>query len=687
MGKILVIAEKPAAGATMAKVLNSSQRKDGYIEGDRYVVTWAVGHLIGLKYPEEHEKKFKEWKLEDLPFSFSIKDSLKILPATAKQFKVIKNLINRNDIDMLINAGDAGREGYLIQSWIYRLAGNRKPIKVLWASSLTDEALRKAFTDLKEDKEFGTLLMEAEARAEGDQKLGINYSRALTLLKAGERTSLSYGRCQTPLLNLIVIRDHEIAKFKPMPFFNLETTYSKGFKGILVNDNKERTNFISRQEAEQIMDTCRGKQGKVESYVSEDKSQKAPLLFDLATLQKKMGAAYGFTMDYTLELAQSLYEKHKILSYPRTDSRYLSTDLYGEIKEHIKCCQIAPFTEIIKKIDYESIEVDKQYFNDKKVTDHHALIPTINQDMEVIYAGLTRDERNVFNAIVLSLIAIFYPDYRYSSTEIIIGMDEYKFLSSGKTIRKLGYKEIYKKDDKADEDSKEEKQILPEFKEGDSVKADSQTILEGVTKPPKRYTVSTIVGLMEKYNIGTSATRAEIAKKLQNPKREFIKLDQGKYYSTELGKQYIEILPDKLKAPELTKQFEEQLQKINLGELTKDSFLSALDAEIRATIEELKESSNERLNAPERAKKVCPICEKGNVIVTQKVCFCSERNNGCQLAIFKMIAGKKLTDNQIMQLLTKGRTGKIKGFEGKKGFFDAFLVLDQDGKVKFEFKN
>lgn len=687
MGKILVIAEKPAAGSTMAKLLGCIQKKDGYIEGNEYIVTWAIGHLIGLKYPEEHQEKYKVWKLEDLPFSFDIKDSLKILPGTSNQFGIIKNLINRNDIDMLINAGDAGREGYLIQSWIYRLAGNRKPIKVLWASSLTDEALRKAFTNLKDNKEFQGLLMEAEARAEGDHKLGINYSRALTLLKAGERTSLSYGRCQTPLLNLIVLRDCEIANFKPKEYYNVENTYIKGFKGILINEEKKKANLVDQQAAKEILIKCQGASGTVVTYEREDKENKAPLLLDLATLQKKMGASYGFTMDYTLELAQQLYEKRKILSYPRTDSRFLSTDLRHEIKDHLNCCSFGIFKEMIEQISETEIASDgiSQYFNDKKVTDHHALIPTIHNNTASVYTKLSVDEKKVFDAIVLSFIAIFYPAYQYSSTEIIVEVNGNKFMSIGKTIRKLGYKSIYNGEENADEGaSDKDKQVLPELEIGTSIKIDAQSILKGVTKPPNRYTVSTIVSLMEKYTIGTSATRAEIAKKLQNPKREFIKLEKGKYYATDLGKQYIEVLPEKLKAPLLTMQFEEKLHLINQGVLTKDAFLTSLDAEIRATIGELQQCSGERLNAPERANTSCPVCGKGNVVITSKVCFCSEQKNGCTLAVFRTIAGKKLTDSQIKQLLTNGKTGKIKGFTGKKGEFEASLILE-NGTVKFYF--
>lgn len=254
MGKTLVIAEKPSVGRDIAKALGVTENRNGYIESDQYIVTWAVGHLIGLKYPEEHNQQYKSWKLEDLPLVFPITESLKVLPDTADQFKVVKQLINRQDVDMLVNAGDAGREGLLIQEWIYRMAGNRKPIKMLWISSFTEAAVRDAFNGhLKNRADFMGLLEEAEARAEGDQILGINYSRLLTLTKAAPGTSLAYGRCQTPLLNIIVNREMEIAVFKPEPYYNIEITYAKGFKGILVDQDKKKIDIKSKDEAQQIL--------------------------------------------------------------------------------------------------------------------------------------------------------------------------------------------------------------------------------------------------------------------------------------------------------------------------------------------------------------------------------------------------------------------------------------------------
>lgn len=687
MGKILVIAEKPSVGNDIARVLGCTEKKDGYIEGNEYIVTWAVGHLIGLKYPEEHEERFKTWKLEDLPFHFPVSESLKVLPDTSKQFNVIKKLIHRNDVDSLINAGDAGREGYLIQEWIYRMAGNNKPVKVLWTSSVTDEALKKAFANLKENREFSSLLDEAEARAEGDQLLGINYSRVLTLTKASG-TVLSYGRCQTPLLNLVIQRDLEIENFKPVPYYQLEISYRKGFKGILISEDGKKLDFKERTEAVNVLAECAGNEAEVVEYTTEDKSKKPPLLYDLATLQKAMGAAYGFTPDYTLSIAQSLYEKHKILSYPRTDSQYLSNDLYHEIKGHVLSCNFGIFRQFIDSIDLDSLKAEKRYINDLKVTDHHALIPTINPETVNIYSSLTPDEKKVFDAVIISLLAIFYPDYEYSITTIVTKIGNHFFLSKGNTIKKLGFKEIFKLDQEEKEE-KEDKQLLPVLQVKERIVVDDLKIMDKKTTAPSRYTVSSLISLMEKYKIGTAATRAEIIKKLMNPKRAYLKLEKGKYLSTPLGRAYIKVIPDKLKAPDLTMDFEEKLAMINSGQLEKEAFLEEIVAELKENIAIFSQeaSSGEKISVGAGNEEIgnCPVCHKP-MREGQKNFYCSGYKEGCQFVIWKTISGKILTTAQIKQLLNKGKTGKIKGFKSKKGnSFEAALYIKEDKSIGFQF--
>ena len=508
MGKTLIVAEKPSAGEAIAKTVGATEEHTGYLEGDKYVVTWAFGHLIELKKPQEHDEKYQKWSLENLPISFDISESLKVIPGSSKQFSIIKKLIHRPDIEMLINAGDAGREGYLIQEWIYRMAGCKLPKKVLWASSLTAAGIRTAMDSLKDNglPEFQGILREAEARAEGDFILGYNYSPLLTLTRAYGGQTLSYGRCQTPLLNLVAIQDERIKDFKPVPYWTIEATYSKGFKGTLIDGEGKGKMFMDKEEASKALEKCNGP-GTVILYENQEKHIKAPPLYNLAKLQQDMGKRYSFPPDRTLEIAQALYEKHKILSYPRTDSQCLSMDVYDEIEAHLQCCSFGRFKEMIGKIDFSCTKADKSYFNDLKVTDHHALIPTINSGMESIYAALDNDEKKVFDAIALSLIAIFYPEYHYDATKIIIEREGNRFKSTGTVIRQLGFKAILKG---KEQDAENELQILPELHEGDTVAIDSLKMYEKKTRPPEKFNDASIVKIMEHYNIGTSARKPSL---------------------------------------------------------------------------------------------------------------------------------------------------------------------------------
>ncbi len=670
MGKILIVAEKPAAGQDIAKVVGADEKHNGYMEGGKYVVTWAVGHLIGLKKPPEHNEKYRRWSLDNLPLHFALEESLKVLPETSHQFRVIKELIHREDIDMLINAGDAGREGYLIQEWIYRMAGCRLPKKVLWASSLTTAGIQNAMNNLKENNlpEFQGILREAEARAEGDYILGFNYSPLLTITRAYKQT-LSYGRCQTPLLQLVYCRDKAIREFKSEPYWTVEITYNKGFKGILIGEDDKALKFFQKEEAEAVSGSIKDS-GIVMKYEVQKKKEKAPLLYNLAKLQQDMGRRYRFSPDRTLEIAQILYEKHKIISYPRTDSQYLSTDVYDEITEHIKSCRFGKFATLIDAVDLASVQKDKSYFNDLKVTDHHALIPTINDEIEAAYNSLSEDEKHVFDAIVLSLIAIFYPPYEYDATNIIVhaGEESLPFKSAGTTIRNLGYKQLFKN---MEEKRNDDLQILPVLAEGENLMIDSVTLSDKKTQPPKKFNDETIVQVMEKYNIGTSATRADIIQKLQNPKRQFIVRENGKYSVTELGEEYIRIVPPELKTPELTKQFEENLAKVNEGSLTKEAFLEGLLHDIQDNISKFTKDPipAEKKIGYEQAKHreetahlgECPKCG-AEVKAGLYGPYCTGK---CGMTMGQ-IRGKKLTNEQVAALL-KGQRIYMTGLKKKTG--------------------
>ncbi len=685
MSKILIVAEKPAAGKDIARILGVTGVNNGYMENDKYIVTWAVGHLIGLKDPDENNPKYQTWNVEDLPLPYD--NGLKVLPDARAQYKVVKNLIQRDDISYLINAGDAGREGLLIQSWIYRMCGNKHPVKILWASSLTDEAILSAMNNLHDENEdeFVNLLREAETRAVADQIYGYNYTRALTCLYSSPGTVLSYGRCQTPLLNLIYERDLQIENFKSVPYWTLNAEFDGSFTASEIDDNGKSRQYLTKDAADKAYKSC-GKQGKVKVCKKERKSEKASALYNLAEIQGTMGKKYGLKPDETLEIAQKLYETHKIMSYPRTDSRYLSTDLFGEIADHVRSCCFGKFKEYIEKIDFTDFKMDKAYFNNNKVSDHHALIPTINNNIENIYNNkLSEMEKNFFDEIVASLIAIFYPPYQYESSEILIESKEKTFQASGTIVCNPGYKEIYKvlKNVKNESD---EKQPLPDLAEGQLLDITNLELKESKTKPPARYNPGNIVKLMNKYKIGTSATSANIIHTLE--KRKFIVLDsKKKYTTTELGRAFITCVPAVLKSKELTIEFENKLSLVNSGELSKESFLQEILDQIEINVEKFKKDAPTEKIGLSESVGLCPVCKKP-INEGSKSWYCSgyKDNPACRFTIWKKICNKNISTNNAKELLSSGKTSLIKGFKSNQGKeFSAYLVLKEDQSVGFQF--
>lgn len=692
MGKILIIAEKPSAGRDIARILGVKEDKGSYMENEEYIVSWAVGHLVELKDPEDIDERYKQWNVADIPLPAG--NGLKVKESGRAQFKVIKGLIARNDIEYLINAGDAGREGLLIQTWIYRMAGNRHPVKILWSSSLTDEAIKNAMRNLhdEDEDEFKNLLVEAETRAVADQVYGYNYTRLLTCLFADHKV-LSYGRCQTPLLNLIVKRDLENENFKSQPYWSIAVSYEEGFGASEMDNDGKSIKYMKKEAAEAATEICRSV-GKaiVKSCVKEKKSNKAPALFNLAELQSTMGKKYGYTPDKTLQLAQSLYEKHKILSYPRTDSRYLSTDLYNEISEHVQCCCFGKFKEYVDRINYDMFAMDKSYFNNNKVSDHHALIPTINNRLPDIYADLTTEERNLFDEVAVSLIAIFYPAYEYEATEVIASVGDKSFKSNGNILIASGYKEVYNLlNDKGEEKKlgQDQDQSIPNLKEGMELSIESLALREDKTKPPARYNPGNIIKLMGKYKIGTSATSAGIVQNLID--RGFMKLEKNKYVSTELGRKLLLFIPDVLKSPEMTLRFEEKLQKVNSGEISKDEFINDIKDEIEVNKQNfMKNVPAEKLGGT-ASIGTCPVCGR-KMKESKKSWYCEGYNQKpkCSFTIWKEIAGKKISESAAKKLAAGKKTDLIKGFTGKSGKnFDAYLILQKDAdgnyKTAFEF--
>lgn len=696
MGKILIVAEKPDAAFNIAKAINCLDRKDGYFENAFYVVTWAVGHLIRQKMPEEYNPAYKTWRLEDLPFEFPEEDRLVVNQTTAKQYAIVKSLIHRADIDVIYNGGDAGREGLLIQMWIYRMAGNRKPIKHIWADSLTEEKLKKCIFSPKEDSlEFKRLLDEAEVRALRDYDYGINLSRCLTLTCGTNSTVVKYGRCKAAALDEIVKRDKEIEEFVPETSYRLapeSDVCGIKIKWGVYNTEGDKVLYATQQEADSVLRGLRFQSITITEVVKEEKRKMAPLLFNLAKLQAYMGSKFEFTPDKTLDICQSLYEK-KILSYPRTDSQYLSSDVMREISQHVQSINFGPYKDIISSL---RMEAPSKYCNDKKIVDHHALIPTINKNIENVYNQLSPAEKCTYDVICKRFLAIFMDEFVCDKTTITGTWGEFKVGVEGTVTKELGWKAFIEELEEKKSKEENEDQGLPRMQEGMQCRVTEATVKKVVTTAPPRYTIPTLISFMEKNNIGTSATRHEIIKELQDlksGKNVYIYFNGKNYMSTELGRQVWSVIPDELKGLDFIRSFEDDLQAIREGKLSKEEVMEKSKSDIRMYIDKYTNMTDrvsidrEACAAEDGVILKCPRC-KGIMRKNIKGWGCSNyknEENKCNFFVSQPFAGKTLTDVVVKELLEKGVTRKLKNFMGKNGKFDASLYIDKDYSIKFKF--
>lgn len=675
MGKVLITCEKPDAAREIANILNCKTKHEGYFEDENYIITWAFGHLIEWKKPEEIKEDYKVWALDYLPFKFDINKDLKVSLNTRKQYSIINKLINRADVEYIVNAGDADREGLLIQEEIYKFAGNKKEVKVLWSQSLTEREIIKCLNNLKEQKDFLPLLEAAKARSTIDIMLGFTYSRALAKTICNNNY-ISYGRCQTPLLKLLSDREQEIKDYKVEDYFEIKAKFDKGYEGTYVNEKGESIKFKSEIEAKNEINNI-VKKGSILDIKEKKNSSSAPNLFSLPELQKVMGSKFHFSSDKTLEVSQSLYEK-KLISYPRTDTEYINEEVYNEIDDRIKAA-IALLKVEINGLNTENL---KRMVKPSKVTGHHALLPT-----EVVASNdkinkLTSDELIVYKEVCKRFLAIMMPNYEYISTVILTDLGGKNFVSKGTKIITLGYKELYKEDPVGEE--KDDNAVLPNLDIGMKVAAD-MCIDKKQTTPPKRYTTATIITLMEKHNIGRPSTMAEIIKTLV--KRDFIELKKNTYFVTSKGTEFISIIPDELKDPAITKRIEEKLTEITENKYTYNQLIEDVYNEQKEKIELLKTLSKTTSMSNSAKENTCeykcPICS--NTLINQKFSY----NCECGFKINKEIAGKKLSNSNIESICKNGKTDKIKGFKKKDGgTFNAMLEVDKTSKqLKFAFGN
>ena len=631
---IVCVAEKPSVGQYIAKVLGANTRHDGYFEGNGYQVTWTFGHLCALLDPNEYNEQWKAWTLSSLPmvparFGIKVTDD----KGVQKQFNIIKSLIEQ--ADEVINCGDAGQEGELIQRWVYQKAGCKCPVKRLWVSSLTEEAIAEGFKQLKDQSHYQHLYEAGLMRAIGDWLLGMNATRAYTLRYAKgtgkDRQILSIGRVQTPTLALVVKRQAEIENFVPRTYWELKTKYRDTLFSAQLPAEEDEYAINSLEQGQQLLDSIKDEPLTVTSVTKKKGTEYAPRLFDLTSLQVECNKKFSFSADQTLKLIQSLYEK-RITTYPRVDTTYLSDDIYPKVPATLK--GIKDYFPQVEPLIGAKLPKSKKVFDNKKVTDHHAIIPTGQRP-----DNLTADERKVFNLVALRFIAAFYPDCEISTTTVLAKAGEIDFKVTGKEILKPGWRVVFG-DYNNDEDSGDEQksaQVLPSFTEGESG-PHTPELQEKTTQPPKFYTEATLLRAMEtagktvdndelrdalkENGIGRPSTRAAIIEKLYQ--RKYIILKGKSIHATQVGIDLIHIIISPLlKSAELTGLWEKKLREIERGDFTAQQFLEELKTMTAQVVYDVKSN---------KAGMLCPVCRQGTIIRGNTRYGCSRWREGCTYA-------------------------------------------------------
>lgn len=668
----LVIAEKPSVAQSIAAVLGATQRKDGYLEGNEYLVSWCVGHLVELAQPESYEEAWKKWSYESLPI-IPQEWQHEVKSDTKAQYQILKKLMHDDRVDAVVCATDAGREGELIFRLTYNMAGCRKPMKRLWISSMEESAIRDGFHNLRPGSDYDNLYHSALCRQEADWLVGINGTRLFTVLYGGK--ALKVGRVQTPTLAMLVDRESKIMNFKKEAYYMAH---------IMGNGLDAVSEHISdKTEVDRIAETCENGQALVTSVVKEEKWVAPPKLYDLTTLQRDANRLFGFTAKQTLEYTQSLYEK-KLVTYPRTDSQYLSDDMEGTAKNVIE----AIFNSLLFEQNIMFNPDIKRILNSKKVTDHHAIIPTmeiIKQDLKAI----PESEMKILSLCANRLLCATGEKHIYNSTKAVITCNNTVFKVSGKEVWKNGWKEFedfFKNSYKTAEDKSdaEEEKKLPELREGMMIAVEQTKVSEHFTQPPKHYTEDSLLSAMERAGVedmgdeverkglGTPATRADIIEKLV--KDGFVKREKKQMIPTEDGMKLITILPDVVKSPKLTADWENELTLVSKGEVAAEQFMSGIEAMVTDLVKTYHSVSDEHkamfgtCKGGQEVLGKCPKCG-ADVVKGKFGAYCTGK---CGMNVGKAL-GVTLSDTQVKSLL-QGKKILVKGLKGKKGSYDAYLI-------------
>jgi DNA topoisomerase-3 len=693
--KTLVLAEKPSVGKDIARVLGCKSG-GGFMEGPQYIVTWALGHLVTLADPEGDGKNFKHWDINHLPI-MPEKLKLVVIPQTSKQFKIVKDLLLRKDVGSIVIATDAGREGELVARWIIEMAKCKKPIKRLWISSVTDKAIREGFANLKDGKQYEALCDSAKARAEADWLVGINATRCLT---TKFNSPLSCGRVQTPTVAIIAKREDEIRKFVPTPFFGISANV-ENFKINWLDSKNGSGRCFDRERIENILAKIKSKTDTSVSLVEKTiKKKMPPKLHDLTELQRDASKKYGFSPKETLSVMQKLYEEHKVLTYPRTDSRYISEDIVPTLQERLKACSVPPYQKLCAQVLRSPIKPNKNFVDNSKVSDHHAIIPT---ESYVNLGNFNEKERKVYDLVVTRFLSVFFPPFEYEQVSVKFAIGDETFRASGRVVISQGYRAVYSgMDDDEDEDSFDEDtktQTLPAMKRGERVPVKSLKLTEGKTTPPAPFNEATLLSAMEnpaKYmeskdknlaetlsktgGLGTVATRADIIEKLFD---NFLIEKKGKeIFTTSKARQLLTIVPKELKSPELTGSWEQKLSIIASGKMNKNDFLKEIRKYTREIITEIK-SSTATFRHDNLSTTKCPDCglfmlqvsgKKGEMLV------CQDRECNNRVNVSTQIRSKCPNCHKFVKIIGVGEKRQVICTCGHKEKYENFEKRKKEEK-------
>ena len=705
--KSLVIAEKPSVARDIARVLGANQKNGGILEGKNYVVTWALGHLVTLADPEEYDRKYEKWEMATLPM-LPKEMKLVVIRQTGRQFSVVKTQLFRKDIGEIIIATDAGREGELVARWILEKAGCHKPIKRLWISSVTDKAIKEGFANLKDGHDYDNLYRAAVARAEADWLVGMNGTRALT---CKYNAQLSCGRVQTPTLAMIAKREEEIRKFVPKEYYGISLE-TQDVKWTWRDEKTKSFRTFSRERAEQIKGRLENDALEITSVEKKAKKTMAPGLYDLTTLQREANLKYGFSAKETLNIMQRLYENHKVLTYPRTDSRYIGKDIVPTIKERLKACGIGPYRKLAGALMNKPVQVNGSFVDDKRVSDHHAIIPT---EQFVQLDHMTNEERKIYDMVVRRFLAVLYPASQYEQVTMEAKAAGETFAASGKVIKSMGWKEVYEGgadddlEDEADDEKKLKDQRLPEMKTGTRLKILKTSLNTGKIKPPARFTEATLLAAMEnpvKFmetrdkeavktlgetgGLGTVATRADIIEKLFH---SFMMEKKGnEIHITSKAKQLLELVPEDLKKPELTADWEMKLSQIAKGRIRQGDFLHQIRDYTCEIVDEIKTGEG-TFRHDNLTNKVCPQCGKKLLAVNgknSKMLVCQDRECGYRETISRTTNARCPKCHKRMEMYVKGKEETFVcqcGYKEKLSAFQARRQKEGAGVGKRDVQN